>query len=262
MSCFFDSLGTYMVSAFLHHLQLLKGKGRLSQLHQLLDAGATCDSKMVQENSCVADYACEWGKCFVSGSDGSIYAVTDKMAGTAHGKLFRLQQTTSTTKLQTHFTALDPGQPGWAGTRNFRDSHPSLITPLIILLLHKYHWSLPSLCYDPLHHRILIPGLACLSTTSFQVFLGVPLCSTPQPQKLYIFLPNLRRYSLACLHHKSCILQSDVTFCSRYVIWRCYIGQQYAVSGCSLSPATLTSDECIWPFGSRTWHDSLAQPLT
>jgi len=85
---------------------------------------------------------------------------------------------------------------GQAGTWNVHDSyhHPTNYcctnTP----------WSLPSICYDPLHHPALIPGLAChISTTSFQVFLGLPLCLAPT-SKVVHFSPSLYRPSVQRVH--------------------------------------------------------------
>lgn len=82
---------------------------------------------------------------------------------------------------QTRFMALDAGQPGWDGTRNIHNSHPSLFTPLT------------TVTPIPLH---LLPPTAALgfnssssmsSTSSFHVIIGLPLCLIPQPQKLCIF---------------------------------------------------------------------------
>jgi len=81
--------------------------------------------------------------------------------------------------------ALDPGQLGWVGTRNFHDSHPAVPLNTVALI----HWPLPFTSYDdddddddnwisvapygrnfrgtdPLHHPASIPGLACSSKFS------------------------------------------------------------------------------------------------
>ena len=88
--------------------------------------------------------------------------------------------------------ALDPGQLGWASTRNVHDSHLSLYHTI-----NYYHtntlWPLPSICYNLLHHPALIPVLACHYPRLFW---------NPQPQKLCIsFTQSSSSFFKPCPYH-------------------------------------------------------------
>ena len=82
------------------------------------------------------------------------------------------------------FTALCPGQPGWAGTR--RNTHP----PTILIIIHS---------------NVLVPcAWQCFCTTSFHVLFGLPLGLEPSTSySIHFFTQSVSSFRSTCPYHRN-----------------------------------------------------------